>query len=216
MRKVKYIITILGIIAVGIIINRTALFNGLTPTDIQNYVSSFGIYAPIIYIVLFTVVPLTLFPDAILAIASGMAFGLIGGFIYTMIGALCGATLAFYLTRSLGREVLKPLIGDKLNKLESKIEHNGFIVVLLLRLIPLFPFDIISYSAGLSKVKYKDFILATVVGTIPGIFVFTNIGDKSLDIGSDAFYVSLVLLVLLLLFSLTLKKKFIVKNMKDS
>lgn len=216
MRKVKYIITILGIIAVGIIINRTALFNGLTPTDIQNYVSSFGIYAPIIYIVLFTVVPLTLFPDAILAIASGMAFGLIGGFTYTMIGALCGATLAFYLARSLGREVLKPLIGDKLNKLESKIEHNGFIVVLLLRLIPLFPFDIISYSAGLSKVKYKDFILATVVGTIPGIFVFTNIGDKSLDIGSDAFYVSLVLLVLLLLFSLTLKKKFIVKNMKDS
>lgn len=216
MRKVKYIITILGIIAVGIIINRTALFNGLTPTDIQNYVSSFGIYAPIIYIVLFTVVPLTLFPDAILAIAGGMAFGLIGGFIYTMIGALCGATLAFYLARSLGREVLKPLIGDKLNKLESKIEHNGFIVVLLLRLIPLFPFDIISYSAGLSKVKYKDFILATVVGTIPGIFVFTNIGDKSLDIGSDAFYVSLVLLVLLLLFSLTLKKKFIVKNMKDS
>lgn len=216
MRRIKLVITIVAVIVVGIIINKSGLFDGLTPTDIKNYVESFGIYAPIIYIVLFTLVPLTLFPDSILAIASGMIFGLTGGFIYTMIGALCGATVAFYLARVLGREVLKKIIGEKLRGIEAKIENNGFLVVFLLRLIPLFPFDIISYSAGLSKVKYKDFIVATAIGTIPGIFVFTNIGDKSLEIGSHSFYISLALLVLLFVFSVTLKKKFIMKSMKDS
>lgn len=211
MRKIKYILNAVLVISLILLVNHFKVFDGLSPSDIKEYVMSFGIYAPIIYIILFTVVPLTLFPDSILAIASGMIFGLLGGFVFTMIGALCGASLAFYLARYLGKGILKPLT-NRLEGVNKKIKANGFMVIFLLRLIPLFPFDVISYSAGLSDVKYRDYILATMVGTIPGIFVFTNIGDKALQVGSKPFYLSLAFLLALLVGSVVLKKKLSLKS----
>ena len=168
-----------------------------------------------IYIVLFTIVPLTLFPDSILAIAGGMIFGLVNGTIYTMIGAVCGGSLSFYLSRTFGQTLLKFLLGKHSNLSIEKFKGKGFLFILFLRLIPLIPFDIISYSAGLSEIKYKQFILATVFGIIPGVLVFTNIGDKSIDIGSDAFYVSLALLIGLIASTVIVKKKISIKQMNN-
>jgi uncharacterized membrane protein YdjX (TVP38/TMEM64 family) len=178
-----------------------------TPQNIKSFVDSYGIFSPIIYIILFTFIPLTLFPDSILAIAGGMCFGMVGGFIYTMIGAILGGTLSFFLARITSHKVLNKLVKKDLSNLESAIKRRGFLLVFVLRLIPLFPFDIISYAAGFSGVKFKDFALATVLGIIPGIFVFINIGDKSTEIGSYSFYVSLSLFVGLFVVSYFLKKK---------
>ena len=138
-----------------------------------------------------------------------MIFGLVKGYIYTAIGAILGATLSFYISRKLGRNFVKKLTKEKLDNVEEMINSNGFFIIFMLRLIPLFPFDIISYGAGLTSVKYKDFILATFLGTIPGILVFTNIGAQSVNMGSGSFYVSIGALVLLFIISMVLKKKFI-------
>lgn len=208
-KKKKIIIkSIIILFFIGIIylINRNKGFDGYSPEDIKEYLDSFGILAPIAYIVMFTLVPLTLFPDSILAIAGGMGFGLIEGSILTMIGALCGATLSFYITRLLGKNFIKKIIKKDVSVIEKQLEEKGFIIVLLLRLIPLFPFDVISYSAGLSDIKYRDFISATFIGTIPGILVYTNLGDKSTEIGSTDFYISLLLLLVLFIVSILLKR----------
>lgn len=212
MKLFKYIVTVIWVYLLIFFINKHDIFKGFTLIELKDYIMSFGVYAPLIYIILFTVVPLTLFPDSLLAITSGMVFGLANGFIFTMIGAICGATLAFYLSRILGRDMLKKIIKKNLDVLEHKLKNNGFMIVLLLRLIPLFPFDMIGYSAGLSEIKYKDFILATLIGIIPGILVFTNIGDQSLNIGSESFYISIALLILLFATSLILKKKLSTKD----
>lgn len=196
---------ILGIVI--FLLNRYNIFKGGTPQQIKEYVYSFGALAPIIYIIMFTFVPLTLFPDSVLAIAGGMCFGLLWGSIYTMIGALCGGTLSFYISRLIGKNFIKNVFKKDLGNLSSHIEEKGFLIVLLLRLIPLFPFDVISYSAGLSNIKYKDFLLATILGIIPGVFVFTNLGDKAADIGSTGFYISISLLVLLFITAGMLKGK---------
>ncbi|SHG75954.1 Uncharacterized membrane protein YdjX, TVP38/TMEM64 family, SNARE-associated domain [Thermosyntropha lipolytica DSM 11003] len=168
---------------------------GYTAEDIKNYITSFGIWAPLVFIILFTLVPLTLFPDALLAIAGGMVFGLFYGFIYTMIGAACGATLAFMIARLAGNSLLKKLKNHNIDHLQNLLNRNGFWIVLYLRLIPLIPFDIISYGAGLARIKYRDFILATLLGIIPGVLVYVNLGDKSLSIGSTDFYIALALLI---------------------
>ena len=68
---------------------------------------------------MFSLVPLTLFPDSILAISSGIIFGLVNGYIYTTIGALIGGTISFYISRKLGRNVVKKLIKEKLDKVEN-------------------------------------------------------------------------------------------------
>jgi uncharacterized membrane protein YdjX (TVP38/TMEM64 family) len=178
-----------------------------TPQNIKTFVSSYGAFAPIIYIILFTFVPLTLFPDSVLAITGGMCFGMVGGFIFTMIGAIFGSSLSFFLAKTLGHKIFNKFIKNDLSKLENAIKNRGFMLVFILRLIPLFPFDVISYAAGFSGVKFKDFAFATILGIIPGIFVFINIGDKSTEMGSSSSYLSIALLVGLFVVSYALKKK---------
>lgn len=186
---------ILLLVLIIAIINYYMQQTGYTAEDIKNYISSFGIWSPLVFIILFTLVPLTLFPDALLAIAGGMVFGLVPGFIYTMVGAACGATLAFMIARLAGNKVIKKFKNHNLVQVQNLLTRNGFWIVLYLRLIPLIPFDIISYGAGLTSIKYRDFILATLLGIIPGVLVYVNLGDKSLSIGSTDFYVAIALLI---------------------
>lgn len=207
-KVLKILISIIIIIILGSVIYKLFSMN-INVNDVQSYVSSFGKLAPIVYIIIFALVPLTLFPDSILAIGGGLIFGLGKGYIYTLIGALIGASLSFYISRKLGRNFVKKLTKEKLDNIEDMINSKGFFVVLILRLIPLFPFDIISYGAGLTSIKYKDFLIATIIGTIPGILVFTNIGAQSVNIGSNSFYISIMGLIVLVLGSILLKNKFI-------
>ncbi|MDU7967131.1 MAG: TVP38/TMEM64 family protein [Paeniclostridium sordellii] len=207
-KVLKILIAIIILLILGTIICKILSMN-IGVEDIQDYVSSFGRLAPLVYIIMFALVPLTLFPDSILAIGGGMVFGLFKGYIYTLIGALIGATISFYISRKLGRAFVKKLTKEKLDNIEELINSKGFFIVLILRLVPLFPFDIISYGSGLTSIKYKDFLLATIIGTIPGILVFTNIGAQSVNIGSNSFYISIMGLILLVLLSLILKNKFL-------
>lgn len=212
MKKAKnnVIVFIIFICLLGFLVyflRNTILAKEVSAVSIKEYINSYGVISPIVYIILFTLVPLTLFPDSILAIAGGMAFGMVQGSIYTVIGAVCGASLSFYIARVLGRTVVDKLVRGKGKWFEDGVEKNGFLVVFILRLIPLVPFDVISYGSGLSKIKFKDFILATTVGIIPGILVFINLGDKALNVKSKQFVMSIVLLVLLCLVSFIMKKK---------
>jgi len=183
------------------------LFSFTNPAEIRDYVLSYGKLAPIVFIVLFTIVPLTLFPDAILAIAGGLIFGLYEGSIYIMIGALCGATLSFYIARFYGCWIKEKLKNEKFLDIDKSIKKNGFLIIFLLRLVPLVPFDIISYSAGFSSIKYRDFIVATGIGIIPGVIVYANIGAQSLDFGSSSFYFSIAFLIGLIVISMMFKNK---------
>lgn len=207
-KYIKILFSLIIIFVIGTVIYKV-LSMDIGPSDIQKYVTSFGKFAPVIYILMFAVVPLTLFPDSILAIGGGLIFGLFKGYLYTLIGALIGASLSFYISRKLGRSFLKKFTKDKLDYIEDMINSKGFFVILLLRLIPLFPFDVISYVAGLTSIKYRDFLFATIIGTIPGILVFTNIGAQSVNIGSKSFYISIMALIVLILLSIILKNKFI-------
>lgn len=183
---------------------------------IKNYIGSFGMLGPIIYIIMFILVPLTLFPNAILALASGMAFGVFYGMIYTIIGAVLGAALSFYIARFLGKDIVDKLVRGKGKWFEDGVGKKGFLIVFTLRLIPLVPFDIISYGAGLSKIKFKDFLLATTIGIIPGVFIFINLGDKSQNPDSLDFIFASVLLGALVLVSYFIKNKISFDKLQDN
>lgn len=204
----KYLV-IIGIIAgVAFLMNKFNIFKGYGPNEIKDYIKSFGIWAPLVYIVILSLLPLLLFPDSVLVIAGGMIFGLFKGTIFTVVGSLIGATIAFYLARLLGQQVVKKIIRKDLVIFKDQSKKSGFFVVLMLRLIPLFPFKIVSYSAGLSDVKFKDFAIATTLGSLPGILVYTNLGDKTMVFGSKDFYIAVALLVGLFIISFLLKKYF--------
>ncbi|AFS79632.1 putative membrane protein [Gottschalkia acidurici 9a] len=206
--------TIIVILTLGIIygLNKVNVLKGYGANEIKDYINSFGILSPIVYVALLTLLPLLLFPDSVLVIAGGMVFGLVKGTILTSIGSFLGATVSFYISRILGQKIVSKFIKGKSVNLEKYSEQGGLFIILMLRLIPLFPFKVVSYSAGLSNIRFKDFTIATVIGSIPGIIVYTNLGDKSMNIGSNGFYISICLVILLFALSFVLKKKFSMKN----
>lgn len=197
-KKMTLLLTVLAIVG---IYHFTPL-KELTPNAIRVFLLQFGAWAPIIYIILFTIVPLTLFPDAVLAITSGLIFGVTFGFVYTIIGALCGGSLAFFIARFLGHDFIATKVKEHAN-LNSLISQREFPMILILRLIPLIPFDVISYASGISGIRYKDFILGTVLGIIPGVFLLTNIGAGMSELNSPRLYLSTAAFVLLIVFAKT-------------
>lgn len=214
----KYINIALIVILIGLgvyLCRSSGMLENCTPNSVRNYICSFGILAPIIYIAMFTIVPLTFFPDAVLAVAGGMVFGLGLGTLYTIIGAVCGGTLSFFISRTFGRGLVEKLIKGKAEWFEDGIEKRGFLFIFILRLIPLIPFDVISYGAGLSKIKYKDFALSTSIGIVPGVLVYTNLGDKSGNLFSVQFLGAALILALLIILSYFIKKKISIKGLQN-
>lgn len=123
---------------------------------------------------------------AILSLAAGAIFGSIMGTVYANIAATIGATLAFLVTRYLLRDVVLNKFGSKLEGMNRELEERGFSYLLFLRLVPLFPFFLINLAAGLTRLPLRTFFLGTMLGIIPGGFVYVNAGASLATIDSLA------------------------------
>lgn len=189
---------------------KSGMFANPTAEGLRDYVASFGIFGPLVYMTMFSVIP----SGSIIAIAGGMAFGLYWGALYTMIGALIGATVAFYISRLLGRGAIEKLVKGKWQKFDEGVEKGGFLLILILRLIPIIPFNAISLGAGLTRIKYSDYILSTMIGIIPGVLVFTNLGDKAWKVNSPEFLGAVGILASMVIVSVILKKRFSFEEMQ--
>ncbi|MCC3375916.1 TVP38/TMEM64 family protein [Cohnella sp. REN36] len=155
----------------------------LSPESIRNWMLSFGWIAPAIYIGLFAVRPFTLFPASILTLAGGLAFGTWMGMLYTIVGELPGAVLAFLFARRVGAGLFRGRDDPRLQRLERAMQRRGFPAVLLLRLAPFVPFDLVSYAAGAARVPMRAYVPATLIGALPGTFAYCFLG-ASLTRGS--------------------------------
>jgi uncharacterized membrane protein YdjX (TVP38/TMEM64 family) len=170
-------ILIISLIILGLVwFNHTYL--NIQPQSIREWIISFGVLAPLVYIALYTLRPLLLFPASILSLAAGLAFGPIWGTLYTIIGATGGAVLSFFVARKLGGRLISSKWKGKGEVIQTQLEQNGFYYVLLLRLIPIFNFDMISYVSGVSKVRFQSFFLGTIIGIIPGTFAYNFLGSS--------------------------------------
>ena len=121
---------------------------------------------------------------AILSLAAGAIFGSIMGTVYANIAATTGATLAFLVTRYLLRDVVMNKFGSKLEGMNKELEERGFSYLLFLRLVPLFPFFLINLAAGLTRLPLRMFFFGTMLGIIPGGFVYVNAGASLATIDS--------------------------------
>ncbi len=112
----------------------------------------------------------------ILSLAGGALFGAITGTLCAVVAATIGATLAFLVTRYLLRDLVLARFGPRLEGLNRELEERGLNYLLFLRLVPLFPFFLINLAAGMTRLPLKSFVIGTLVGIIPGGFVFCNAG----------------------------------------
>ena len=123
----------------------------------------------------------------------------------------------FLLARYAGREKVERLMARKLSpawqsRLQSLNSSGGFLLLIVLRLIPAVPYNLINYAFGLTAMSYRTYILASAIGIIPGTLAFINIGDKALDITDPDFWIAIGLLGLLLAVTALLGKKLFPKK----
>ncbi|MCC0707907.1 TVP38/TMEM64 family protein [Clostridioides sp. ES-S-0190-01] len=209
-RNLKGIVT--ALIIVIFILIYYAFFRGITAEQIRQYVQSYGNYAPFVYILIFSILPITFFPVPVLALAGGLAFGLWKGTLYTIIGAGVNSAIMFMMAKVLAKDAITKFLKNRLSPSLWKLfmeadEKRGFFIIFVLRLIPITPYNLINYGAGLTNIRFSSYMFATLIGILPGTLVFLNIGDKAIDITNPSFIISIVLLFLLIITSLILAKK---------
>jgi uncharacterized membrane protein YdjX (TVP38/TMEM64 family) len=169
---IKAIILVAFIVGAIFLIRFTPVKNYLTAEALSRLLETAGLWAPLVYIVIYVAGVCLFLPGTLLTGLGAAIFGAYRGFVYVWIGAMIGASAAFFIGRTLGREFAASLIGDKLKKYDDAIERNGFATVLYLRLV-YFPFTPMNFGMGLTKVRFWDYVAGTGLGIIVGTFIFT-------------------------------------------
>jgi uncharacterized membrane protein YdjX (TVP38/TMEM64 family) len=172
-KAVLKIVVLIAFIATAIgLIRLTPIMSYLTPDSLGAFLQQMGMWAPLIFIGVYTAGVCLFVPGTLLTGLGAAIFGPYWGFLWVWIGAMLGAAVAFIIGRTLGREFAASLIGDRLKKYDDAIERNGFAAVLYLRLA-YFPFTPMNFGMGLTKVCFWDYVAGTALGIIVGTFIFT-------------------------------------------
>lgn len=150
----------------------SALKDYLTADGLGRFVAGAGLWAPLVFIAVYAVGVCLFVPGSVLTGIGAVIFGAYWGFVYVWVGAMIGASVAFLIGRTLGREFAASLIGDRLRKYDEVIARRGFATVLYLRLV-YFPFTPMNFGMGLTRVTFRDYFFGTGLGILVGTFIFT-------------------------------------------
>lgn len=147
-----------------------AAFNLRLPSvdELQTRIEAYGWAAWIIFILLYAVVAMTPIPVTIMAVSGGFIFGVLEGSLLSVVGVLIGCWAAYHLARLLGTEAVRRLLGSHAETVESHLEDAGFQAVCALRLMPGVPYWPVNYGSGAFGVTQRDFVVASVISTVPG------------------------------------------------
>lgn len=182
-------------LAVGALFALVALTFGLSSTHLRETVRSTGVLAPLVYVVVSSLLTVAFFPGPVLAAAAGVLFGSALGTPISIVAATSGATLAFLVARRAGASAAEDLSGPRVLALQAWIEQRGFLAVLYARILPAIPFNLVNYVAGLTRVQVGTFALATAIGGAPRAFAYATIGGNLTDLSSPAAIVAFGVLV---------------------
>ena len=192
-KKIIFILLLLiGIIFA--IINR----ENFNSENITNFLEQYGIFAPLIFIFIYALATVLFLPGLILTILAGVLFGPILGTISAITGATIGASLAFLNARYIANEKIENLIeGSKLEFIKKSVEEEGWKFVAFTRLVPLFPFNLLNYSFGLTNIKLREYIWSSFIFMLPGTFAYVYLGFTSTEIlnGGDNLIQTILILI---------------------
>ncbi len=184
-----YLIVIISIIMLFIILNKYFKISQKIESILiisLEWIKSFGIFTPIIFGLIYILCTIFLISGAILTMGAGIIFGVIKGSIFVSISSTLGAISSFLI----GRYLLRNWVSKKMEKypkfqaVDAAVAKDGWKIVGLTRLSPLFPFVFLNYAFGLTKISLKDYFLASWIGMMPGTILYVYIGSLIGDIAA--------------------------------
>ncbi len=140
-------------------------------------INQLGWIAPFVFVLAYIVITVAFLPASVVTLGAGATFGPVLGPIYVFIGAMLGATAAFLIGRFVARDWIAKKVEDKpfFKALDNAIAEEGLKLIFLIRLSPAFPFNLLNYALGLTKVSFKDYVIGTT-GIIPGTIMYVYLG----------------------------------------
>lgn len=149
------------------------------------WVEGLGPWGPVAFVLGYAVATVALLPGSVLTLIGGAVFGLVWGTLYVFVAAVLGAGAAFLVARYVARPAVeRRLRGDKrFERIDAAIGRQGTKIVLLLRLSPVLPFNLLNYALGLTRVRFRDYLLASV-GMLPGTLLYVYYGKVAGDVAA--------------------------------
>ncbi|WP_070120359.1 TVP38/TMEM64 family protein [Bacillus marinisedimentorum] len=184
---------------------------GISPQSIREWILSFGSLSPLVLLGFGAVRPFIFIPYSLVTLASGLAFGAVWGTILSLSAAAAGGTAAFLAAEKAGRTFFLSRMEESSSEAKELLEKNGFTFILILRLIPVINFDLLSIVAGMSSVRLRPFVLATVVGSIPGTLALNVFGNSFVSGEWEASLALGAVMLLIMLVPAALKRKDLIK-----
>ncbi len=206
-KVIKLIIGILVIVLIYVLLRHFGLTEYIDLKNvhkIKEWVSGFGMIAPVIYIAFYITATLFFLPGLPVTVLSGVAFGPVLGVVYAWIGSVIGVSLAFLSGRYVARELVESWVSknSQFRKIDEKVEQEGWRILMITRLVPLFPFNLQNYAYGLTKIKFFTYFLLSAIFMLPGTIAYVQLGGALVsgegDLRKTLIYLSLAGVLILL------------------
>ena len=150
--------------------------DAIDTTVIQNQIEQSGVLAPLIFMLIYILATVFFLPGSMLTLIGGALFGPVMGVFYNLTAATIGAVLAFLAARYLASDWVARKSAGRLKELVNGVEQEGWRFVAFVRLVPLFPFNLLNYALGLTRIRLLDYTLATYICMLPGAIAYTYLG----------------------------------------
>ena len=143
---------------------------------LEQWFQNAGIAGPLVFMGIYAIATVFFLPGSVLTLAGGALFGPILGTFYNLTGATIGAVLAFLVARYLASDWVEQKTGGRLKQLKQGVEGEGWRFVAFVRLVPLFPFNLLNYALGLTRIRLSHYLIATYLFMLPGAIAYTYLG----------------------------------------
>jgi len=180
MPKLKFQLLLLTLFCIGATAVGVYLIGGIDPAKVQRHLQHLGVWAPVIYVVLYIVATLLLLPSTALNLAGGALFGLWIGALWTSVAAVVAAVVTFWFTRTIGYDLVSKRFAGRWKAIDTEFKSGGLFYIFAIRLLPLIPYGLVNFVAGLTSIRFRDYFWGTTLGTFPGVFPFVMLGSSGL------------------------------------
>ena len=143
---------------------------------LEQWVAGAGVAGPIVFMLIYVIGTVFFMPGSVMTLAGGAIFGPVSGTLYNLTGATLGATLAFVISRYLASDWVERKAGGRLKQLKEGVEGEGWRFIAFVRLVPLFPFNLLNYALGLTRIKLSHYFVASYLSMLPGAIAYTYLG----------------------------------------
>ncbi|MFD5827015.1 TVP38/TMEM64 family protein [Lentzea sp. NPDC060358] len=190
MRRPGLIVLVLLVVAFAVLAQLVDLPDG---SGLRSVVDRAGPAAPVLFLAVCAIGTAVFLPKPVLGTAAGLLFGVGWGSALAVAGFTAGALIAFAVARRLGRDTVQGWLGERLEVVERLFTRRGVEATLVLRLLPVVPFTLSNFAAGVTAVRARDFALGTALGLVPSTVLAAVLGDALDDLGSPRSLVALAI-----------------------